>query len=309
MERLIFVTFSDDRYGRKNGMYGNTQDKVLKFLKQSNLGITDYLFLKFDDIINTEFYNKNQKMLEQSDPSMNGRCYKPYVILEGLKQINEGDYLIYNDVSPELWKFIDDNHIVRPDIYSLNVIKKLTSQNNDILTAYTCVNMPHDNENYHRHEFFTLNRCMKRMDLEQFKYSIQHASGFFCIKKTEKTIKFVEEWLYYNLIDECASLGFTESKKPQFWWEEGSSIEKNSINKVGHRHDQSISGLLINKMNNKLVVPIQNYYPTFNFLTFCLLNQTYSFKSTNLPKTKLLYNSAFNINTNRHEQVLVNRII
>jgi hypothetical protein len=164
MERLIFVTFSDDRYGRKNGMYGNTQDKVLKFLKQSNLGITDYLFLKFDDIINTEFYNKNQKMLEQSDPSMNGRCYKPYVILEGLKQINEGDYLIYNDVSPELWEFIDDNHIVRPDICSLNVIKKLTSQNNDILTAYTCVKMPHDNENYHRHEFFTLNRCMKRMD-------------------------------------------------------------------------------------------------------------------------------------------------
>jgi hypothetical protein len=309
MQRTIFVTISDDRHGRKNSMYGKTQDSVLKFLKQSNLGITDYLFLKFDDIINTDFYNANKKMLDYTDPAINGRCYKPYVILEGLKKIDIGDYLIYNDVSPELWKFIDVNPTIRLDIYSLDVIKKLTLQNNDILSSYINIKFPNDNENYSRHEFYTLNRCMEKMGLTEFKYSLQHASGMFCIRKTEKTINFVKEWLYYNLIDECASLGYTEpGKEFNFWKEEAASMERNSINKIGHRHDQSISGLLINKMDNKLVVPIFNYYPMYNFLTFCLIGQKYSFINTNLPKTKLLLNEVFNNNTHNYDQVLVNRI-
>jgi hypothetical protein len=306
MQRTIFVTISDDRHGRKNGLYGKTQDSVLKYLKQSNLGITDYLFLKFEDIINTEFYNDNKKMLDYTDPAINGRCYKPYVILEGLKKIDEGDYLIYNDVSPELWKFINDNSSIRLDIYSLDVIKELTRQNNDILSSYVNTTFENDNENYHRHESFTLNRCMEKMGLTEFKYSLQHASGMFCIRKTEKTVNFVKEWLYYNLIDECASLGYTEpGKESNFWVEEATSTEKNSINKSGHRHDQSISGLLINKMDNKLVVPKDNYYPTYNFLTFCLIGQPYSFVNTNIPKTKLVYNAVFD--GKNYEHILVKR--
>jgi hypothetical protein len=306
MQRTIFVTISDDRHGRKNGLYGKTQDSVLKYLKQSNLGITDYLFLKFEDIINTEFYNDNKKMLDYTDPAINGRCYKPYVILEGLKKIDEGDYLIYNDVSPELWKFINDNSSIRLDIYSLDVIKELTRQNNDILSSYVNTTFENDNENYHRHESFTLNRCIEKMGLTEFKYSLQHASGMFCIRKTEKTVNFVKEWLYYNLIDECASLGYTEpGKEFNFWVEEATSTEKNSINKSGHRHDQSISGLLINKMDNKLVVPKVNYYPTYNFLTFCLIRQPYSFVNTNIPKTKLVYNAVFD--GKNYEHILVKR--
>jgi hypothetical protein len=254
------------------------------------------------------FYNNNKKMLDQSDPSMNGRCYKPYAILEGLNKINDGDFLIYNDVSPELWNFIDTNKKVLKDKYSLSVIKKITLQNNNIITAYVNTELPNHNENYHRYEFYTLNRCMKKMGLEKFKYSLQHASGMFCIRKTKQTIEFVKEWLYYNLIDECASLGFMGSDKFEFWTEEAESREEKSTNKIGHRHDQSISGLLINKMDNKVVVPVNNFYPMYNFLTYCLINNPYTFENTNLVKTKLIYNCIFNKNSDKYESTLVSRI-
>ncbi|HEY5392151.1 MAG TPA: hypothetical protein VIJ57_08565, partial [Hanamia sp.] len=49
------------------------------------------------------FYQANKVMLDNPDAAINGRLYKPFVILRSLKKINEGDYLIYNDVSPEMW--------------------------------------------------------------------------------------------------------------------------------------------------------------------------------------------------------------
>ena len=97
--KTIFVTVSDDRSGRKNGLYGKTQDKVLTFLQNNSFGITDFLFLKYDDILQTEFYNQNKLILDIVEPAFNGRCYKPYAILEGLNKINDNDFLIYNDVS------------------------------------------------------------------------------------------------------------------------------------------------------------------------------------------------------------------
>lgn len=280
MQRTIFVTVSDDRSGRKGGTYGQTQDKVFKFLSVDNpsFGITDYLFLTFNDIQKTDFYEKNRKMLDVIPPDMNGRCYKPYAILEGLSKINDGDFLIYNDVSPELWKFIDTEPKIKEG-YTLDIIKELCTYNGGILTPAVLMFMDGYQENYHRHEFYTLDRCMKRMNLEEYKYSIQHAGGMMVLQKTGKTVKFVEEWLHYNLIDECASLGPIEGTTHDFW------DEQMNI-KSGHRHDQSISGLLINKMNNKLIVaPTYTVYPTYNFLSYCIFRGHYYFIDSNQPKT------------------------
>ncbi len=68
------------------------------------------------------------------------------------------------------------------------------------------------------------------------------------IRKTPATVAFVEEWLKWNCIDECASLGPADGDGSNmlYWWQEEHI-------KMGHRHDQSISGLLINKIGNKLV--------------------------------------------------------
>jgi hypothetical protein len=100
----------------------------------------------------------------------------------------------------------------------------------------------------------------------------------------------------FNLIDETASLGYinddTKNKIDRNFWNE------EYIHKSGHRHDQSISGLLINKMGNNLVIAPNNYYHMCNFLSYCLLNYNYQFINSNQPKTINIIKTVFNSYTN-----------
>jgi len=274
VSKTILVTVSDDRSGRKGGLYSITQDKVLDFIKKINIGITDTLFVKWEDIVNSPFYSTNKIILDKTEPDINGRCYKPYVILEALKKINENDFLIYNDISPEIWNNCFTNF--SKNDYNLEVIKKLCSDNGGILTSLVIWEPYNDSVyGYHTHEFFTLNRCINAMGLRDYIQSLQHASGMIVLQKSKKTIKFVEEWLKWNLTNECASLSDFDNLDYSYW-----HAEENV--KIGHRHDQSISALLINKMNGNYVLPVQsNNFHTYNFLQFCRKNYKYKFINSN----------------------------
>jgi hypothetical protein len=286
-ERTILVTVSDDRSGRKGGKYEETQDRVRNiFSSNSWFGITDFSFWKWADIIQTEFYSDNKKMLDQFDPAMNGRCYKPFAILEGLKSIGEGDFLIYNDVSPEWWS-IDG---INSEMYDLQIIKDLCIINEGILTAdvtWTCNSELGD----HTHENFTTEKCINKMGMQDFKHCLQHASGMIVLRKSEKSLDFVQEWLKWNTDPECASLGGvdTDPVAPEkciceYWHEEVAKYGK-----IGHRHDQSISGLLVNKMGNKLVKNTGNY----NFLSFCRRGFDYQFTDSVVQPSKWIYRTHF----------------
>jgi hypothetical protein len=289
MNKVAFVTVSDDRSGRKNGKYSETQDRIRTILSQNqDFGITDLFFWKWEDILKTDFYKQNKKMLDQIDPAMNGRCYKPFVIKDALENLEDGDFLIYNDVSPEWWP--EDLYKIEPGIYSLDVIKDLCISNGGILTADTnwhaCGGLGD-----HTHENFTLERCMRRMGMSEYKHGLQHASGMIALIKSKKSVDFINEWLMWNLIDECASLGSVESEPVipekcvcEYWHEE---VEK--YGKIGHRHDQSISGLLINKMDNKLVRNVGKY----NFLDYCRIGYPYEFIESNQPASEFIYQTKF----------------
>ncbi len=268
MEKTILVTVSDDRYGRKGGKYAETQNKIKSFFSENpNLGITDFYFTDWNDIIKTQFYIDHKELLDQPDPAMNGRCYKPFAISEGLKLIENGDFLIYNDVSPEMWKIIEDpsfNH----SSYNIKVIKNLCVKNGGILTG-ECVWSIEDSDgvktpNLHTHENFTLDRCMETMGLLEYKFNIQHAGGLMVLQKNEESVAFIDEWIHWNTNPECCSLGPIGG--PQTYWHGENGT------KIGHRHDQSISSLLISKYNKKLLRGLS----TFCFLE-CCLNKPYSF--------------------------------
>lgn len=286
-EKVVFVTVSDDRSGRKEGKYSETQDKVLSLFKNNpTFGITDFAFWKWEDIKDSEFYRSNKKMLDYTDPAMNGRCYKPFVILEAMKSVDDGDFVIYNDISPEWWREWDPEQRIHPRNYKLEIIKNLCVHNGGILTSdvtwYSSGTIGD-----HTHENFTLERCIDKMGMGDYKYSLQHASGMMVLQKSKKSMDFIEEWLYWNLIDECASLGPVENDQTvisKYWNEE---VTKHG--KIGHRHDQSISGLLINKMGNRLVKNLQNY----NFLSFCKVDFSYTFIESNIPKSKYVYRNVF----------------
>lgn len=294
---VLLVTVADDRAGRKEGKYADTQNAVLEFLQRQSFGIDRYAFWKWPDIAATDFYRQNQAMLDHLDADMNGRCYKPYVILEGLKSLQDGDFLIYNDVSPNIWAAYLQKGVIDSGVYDIAVIKKLCTDNGGILSTCVRLTLPGNSISPadifdHTHENFTLEHCINRMGMQAYKHSLQHASGMMVLQKSQKTLDFVSEWLQWNLIDECASLGSVPANRnepgparayivlpPQynFWNEE---VQK-GYGKLGHRHDQSISGLLLNRMGHKLVRETEE----FCFLGFCKKYKTYEFIDSNQPPT------------------------
>lgn len=284
-EKTILATVSDDRYGRKGGKYSQTQDFILNlFLKNLQFGIQNFCFWKWEDLITTDFYKFNKKLLDNPDPAINGRCYKPFVIYEALKNADYGDFVIYNDVSPEWW---ENKWNLNYSIYDLNIIKNLCIQNGGILTSAALWVCNNEWIADHTHENFTLEQCMKKMGLEKYRYSLQHASGMVVLQKNKKSVEFVEEWLHWNCIEECAGLGS---------WD----YEVKEYGKIGHRHDQSISGLLINKMNNKLIDarfdPINHPRNSgdYCFLSFCMNNRNYVFVESNQEAGEYKYRNVFN---------------
>lgn len=273
-ERVVMATVSDDRHKRKNGMYGSTQRKIRTILERNDqFGIDGLYFYTFDDIRDSEFYRVNEAMLRYDDPSINGRCYKPYVIRCALDNVSDGDYVIYNDVSPEWWEVGED--FVIGDEYQLDVLKNLCITNGDILSCKVSW-MGFDGVfANHTHEYFTTERCMRYMGMERYRHCLQHASGMMVFRKSGRSMNYVERWLRYNVIDQCASLSDVVTGE-DYWGEEVNVHEK-----IGHRHDQSISGLLVNDMGLRLL-DVPDYwspYPTkaYNFLSFCRTDFRYSF--------------------------------
>ena len=283
MSKTILVTVADDRSGRKDGAYGKTQDYIENiFRSHSEFGITDYLMWKWEDIKNSIYYEKYKDRLDIIDPETNGRLYKPLAIKEALNRIEEGDFLIYNDTSPELWNGIDS---ISWDRYNSRILRELCISNGGILTSLgefdhdgiQCrqIGWPnpynYDAAGHHTHETFTNKACMSVMDLEgKYLYYLQHASGFIVLQKNDKSLKFIEDWIYYNNIPECCE-------------------SKYSINEEPHRTDQSISGILINKLENNLIRCLlgRDQYSIinpYNLLSFSQIGTNYNFISSKQEK-------------------------
>lgn len=278
MNKTILCTVADDRFGRKENAYSETQSKIHKlFSSNPDFGIKEMMMWDWKAIAMTRFYAENKALLDNTDPARNGRAYKPFVILEALKKARNGQFVIYTDCSPEMWKV---NELSK---YRLQTIHDLCEQNGGILAAFvkwSWKEIPKGTHGIHTHRNFTLDRCMDKMGLRFYEDSYQNASGFWCIKKSSETLAFVEEWLSWNLVDECCSLGWANVADDYSFW------EAESGSKIGHRHDQSISGLLLSAKNWKFVDIVYNQLNPYNFLNFCLPKHEYTFIPA-LPELKV----------------------
>lgn len=275
--KVTLVTVSDDRFGRKGGIYGQTQQKIEKiFNNNPQFGIDKIKSWTWDDIVQTSFYTDNKVLLDNVDAARNGRAYKPFVIKHALEFADHGDFVIYTDASPEMWPMSEDFKI-GPE-FNLDMIKYLCANNGGILSCFVKWDtrpIPKGGLGIHTHENFTTNLCMERMELTQYAKSFMHASGMMVFQKTDQTMKFVSEWLYYNCIDECCALGKADVPNDYSFWPDETTL-------IGFRHDQSISGLLMNKYNMKLVdIHYDTGIHTYNFLNFCRSDLSYNFIDSN----------------------------
>jgi hypothetical protein len=158
-----------------------------------------------------------------------GLCvWKPYIILNALDNIDENDYVIY----------VDSADMVHPEIF--NYINNKIKENNILL-------VPSPNRNLQKH--FTKRDCFVMMNCDDEKYwnSTQIEAGLVVAKKTETTIKILEEWLYFckneNIITDIPNICGLD----------------NLPNFVTHRHDQSIMSNLATKYNLLVDPTLLNY--------------------------------------------------
>lgn len=277
---MLLVSVSDDRFGRKEGKYAETQKKMEAIFRGNpSFGVDKFLMLTWEDIVKTDFYAQNKILLDNPDASKNGRAYKPFAILEGLKSLDFGEFLLYSDCSPEIWKMSGSYKI--PSKYSLDELERLCVINDGILSALVIWdNRPVKPGEYgiHTHENFTLDRCMQKMGLQHFAKSFMPASGMIVIQKSHKTMAFVEEWVRWNTLAECCALGYPLDPNDWSFWDE------EQYRKIGCRHDQSVFGLLLCKYGYNLIIPdtYADGVPNHNPLRYCRTDTDYKFMNPNV---------------------------
>ena len=262
---VYLVTVADDRFGRKGGRYLETQRRVQQFFAaQASFGVK-VLSFTWDDIQQSQFYRDNKAQLDDPDPDHNGRPYKAWAVLQALNVAQEGDFVIYNDASPEVWELVLRRGKIDTTRFSLDVLKSTCLANNGILSAH--VPFDADGKNVvpgaHTHENFTRPHCLEAMQATHLKDYLQHASSFLCLQKTPVSVAFVEAWLDWNTVPACYYL-------PGPQWVEALAP---------HRFDQSISSLVLLSAGHTRVVltTTLNDMHTYNFLQWCRKGFQYEF--------------------------------
>ena len=293
-ERVVLASISDDRSGRKDGRYRESQLEIQHLLKQTNhhYGITDYFMWTYDNITRTEVYAENRQLFDNQNADLSGRAYKPLTIYHALMTIDEGDYLIYSDCSPEMWNGYNRS-VPFDNSYDIKVLKDLVNENGGILTSAvfwhheeysdftnkTSLGYKKDihwrrktgdiktDIGDHTHALFTTDACIDTMRLGRYRDSFQHASGIIVIRKSYRSVRFVTNWLHWNLNPKCATV---------------IPFHNEATRKLGHRTDQSISGLLINEMNGSLLIPFADgLHNPYNFLQWSRTGVHYEFINSN----------------------------
>lgn len=180
----------------------------------------EFKIVVFDkNSIDENFFEKNKSILN-SGRGGGYWLWKPYIINETLKKINDNDMLFYIDTK---YYFIEDF----TKLYSEHM------KNNDLLVWKNKPNEP---------VFYMKNYC--KMDVinkynmfdKVFNKNAEDCwAGALVIKKNVNTIKYIQEWLdmcciYENITDSPSKQG-------------------NSSLFIDHRHDQSLLSVVLHKYN------------------------------------------------------------
>ena len=168
-----------------------------------------------ENLVNTEFYEEHKQIL---DLKRGGGywLWKPFFILDALKQIKNDDVIFY----------IDCGDVFKCEV--INLIKQQMQDNSIFLF-----------EGAHANKYWTKRDCFAFMDCDKEQYwsTIQLEAGVCFFKKTDFSISFLKEWIKYAsdsrvVTDEANVSGLDNF--PGF---------------QDHRHDQSILTNLSVKYN------------------------------------------------------------
>lgn len=166
------------------------------------------------DDIDEEFKVKNSEIWN-SNRGYGYWIWKPYIVNKTLGIMEDGDYLLYGDSGSCL---IDSIHIL------INTMQA----NNDDIMIYSLHSIE---KNYSKRDALILMNC----DIPEILETPQRCATYFILKKTENSVRFVEEWLKYAQDRRIVTNEENVMGKPNY----GGFVE--------NRHDQTVLSLLSKK--------------------------------------------------------------
>jgi len=165
--RTILVNLS-------NWLYEDSRNRLNASARK--FGITEIVSYDFEDLKGSSFYNENRNILDRP-VGLGYWLWKPFIILEGLKTLEEGDILIYSDSGIEI---IDD----------LAPLIGICREREPVLLF---ANGNLKNYQWTKRDCFLLLDC----DKEEF-WKAPHVDASFCLfRKSDAVMQFVSEWLNY----------------------------------------------------------------------------------------------------------------
>ena len=164
--------------------------------------------------LDADFRQKNSAILLQKRG--NGYwLWKPYIILKTLREMQEGDYLVYLDAGA----------------FYINSVKWLTVEMEKDGQEIMSFELPFQEKRFTKRDAFIGMQCNE----EKYTESNQRMATMIVFKKCESTLHFVKEWLYFGQKEEIIT------DRPNC------AGHENDSRFIDHRHDQSIFSLLCKK--------------------------------------------------------------
>lgn len=201
---VVCISYSDEQYEKAKRWNLETARRVGKANQTIAYGPQD---------IDEKFRTEHADILQQ--PRGNGYwLWKPYVIYKTLLQLQEGDVLVYADAG---------SYYVAPVRF---LIKAMRGAGSDMMPF----ELEFRESAYTKRDAFLLMGC----DSPEYADTPQRMAGFQVIRKTEKTVQFVKEWLEY------AGDSRINTDSP-------SVLGENYPDFIENRHDQTVFSLLSKK--------------------------------------------------------------
>jgi len=194
-----------------------------------NGGVNEVHSWNLDKLSKTKFYAENESLL--TNPRGCGYwAWKPFIILETLKLINDEDYVVYCDIGrPSPVSSVDHGNQIT---HSLVPLTEWAEKNGGFFPG---VYLAHHGpaSKWIKQDCFTLMDC----DTDEYKEMPTIQAGYTAWKKTDSVIRFLEQWLEYN-------------KDERLITDIENTLDKeNSSDFVRHCHDQATLTLLCEKNN------------------------------------------------------------
>ena len=201
----VFINYGDKRY-----YFNRLYSKRLA----SKTGGFDRVISYSRKDIDKHFFKTNKRVLKQ--PRGGGYwLWKPYFVDKTLQQLSDGDFLFYCDSDFVLTNSVDP------------LFQLIITRNQDIIPFV----IPHIEKEWTKRDTFILMNC----DTQNYHNTLQRASGYFVLRKSALSVKFVREWLSLIQDERIVTDIPNQMGKPNY-----PGFQEN-------RHDQSIFSLLSKK--------------------------------------------------------------